>query len=337
MNATATSLDAILPFLHEDLAQVERALRDGMNSVAPMIPQVGEHSFASGGKRIRPVLVLLCARLCGYRGPRAIQIAAASEYLHTASLMHDDVVDGADVRRGQPSVNARFGTRLAVLVGDFLYARTCQTLVDDGDLAILGIFAESIRSMAEGEVLQLARSFDLDMTEAIYLDVIARKTATLLGTSCEAGAILGGVTVAERRALREYGMGLGHAFQLVDDALDYDASGEEIGKAPLTDLAEGKITLPLLLALKRCTVAERDAIATALKSFRMGSLTGGEPDPEELALVADAVRRHRGVESTIEAAAQRSADARARIAPFVDGEAKRALFAIADFVVRRRS
>jgi len=335
--SVATSLDSIIPFLHDDLAQVERVLREGMASVAPLVPQIGEYSLASGGKRIRPVLVLLSARLCGYRGPRAIQIAAASEYLHTASLLHDDVVDGADLRRGRPSANAQFGTRLAILVGDFLYARTCQTLVDDGDSDILGIFADSIRQMAEGEVLQLARSFDPQMSESTYLDVIGRKTATLLATSCEAGAILGGVTRAERRALREYGLQLGLAFQLVDDALDYAGAGAELGKAPLTDLAEGKVTLPLLVALKRSSVAERDALAAALKDISVAAVTGTEIDREAILHIAAAVDRHRGVETTLETARECALEARARIEPFVADQARHALEQIADFVVRRRS
>jgi octaprenyl-diphosphate synthase len=329
-------LDRIIAFLHDDLEQVERVMREAMRSVAPVIPAIGEHTFGSGGKRIRPAVVLLASRLCGYRGPRAMQIAAAAEYLHSASLLHDDVVDGAETRRGQPSVNARFGSKLAILVGDFLFARACQTLVEDGDQDILAAFAESIRSMAEGEVLQLTRSFDPDVSESTYLEVIGGKTSALLAAAAESGAILGGVTRAERRSVRDYGAQLGLAFQLVDDALDYVGQKSDLGKAPLTDVSEGKLTLPLIATLKRCSTGEREALTTLLKSFALSSAAGREPDSTEVRRVAECVARHHGVETTFERARQLCAQARARIEPFVDCEAKRAMLALADFVVDRQ-
>ncbi len=312
-------------------------MREGMRSVAPLIPEVAEHTFASGGKRIRPLLVLLSARLVGYQGPRAVQIALATEYLHSASLLHDDVVDGAETRRGQPSANVRFGARLAILVGDFMYAHTCRTLVEDGDADILTSFVETISAMTEGEVLQLAASFDPEMSESTYLDIIGRKTSTLLATGCECGAILGKVTRAERAALRDYGWQLGLAFQLVDDALDYTGDGQQLGKAPLTDLAEGKVTLPLLLTLKRCTVAERDFIASVLKSFVEGARTGEPADDHGVNRVAECVKLHHGVETTMQRAELCAEEARARIESFVDCEARQALFALTHFVVNRRS
>ena len=333
----APDIDSIVAPFADDLARVERSMREGIRSVAPLITQVAEHTLASGGKRIRPLLVLLTAQLCGYRGPRAIQIAGATEYLHSATLLHDDVVDGADTRRGQPSASAAFGPRLAILVGDFLNAHTCSVLVEDGDADILASFADSIRAMAEGEVLQLARSFDPEMTESTYLEIIGRKTSSLLATGCEAGAILGKVTRPERRALRSYGWELGLAFQLVDDALDYSGDGAELGKAPLTDLGEGKVTLPLLLTLKRCGVAEREFILQSLKSFALGAQQGSPPDPEEIARVAECVKLRNGVHTTLQQADERAAEARAHIEPFVDCEAKRALAALTHFVVRRKS
>jgi octaprenyl-diphosphate synthase len=332
---SSTALDGIIAFLRDDLEQVERVMREGMASVAPVIPAIGDHTFGSGGKRIRPVMVLLAARLCGYRGPRAIQIAVAAEYLHSASLLHDDVVDGAETRRGRPSVNARFGSKLAILVGDFLYARTCQTLVEDGDPDILASFSESIRAMAEGEVLQLTRSFDPNLSESTYLEVIGGKTSSLLAAAAEAGAILGGVTRAERRAVRDYGWQLGLAFQLVDDALDYSGTERDLGKAPFTDAREGKLTLPLIATLKRCSTGERDAIVALLKSFALQSAAGREPDPAEVARVGECVRRHHGAETALARATQLCANARARIEPFVDCEAKRAMLALADFIVER--
>jgi octaprenyl-diphosphate synthase len=330
-------LDSITALVQDDLLQVERLLREGMRSVAPLIPEVGEHAFASGGKRVRPLLVLLCARLCGYRGPRAMQVASAVEFLHTATLMHDDVVDGATTRRGRPSVNARWGDRIAILVGDFLYARASQTLVEDGNPDILWIYANTIRMMSEGEVMQLERSFDPEIGESVYLDVIGHKTSSLLATAAESGAILGGVTRAERNAVREYGWQVGLAFQIVDDALDYTGDGDELGKAPLADLAEGKVTLPLILALKRCSGAERALVGSVVKGIAQARLAGDVGAPAaEIASVAAVVERHRGAELALERARECAARARAQIAPFAECDAKRALSDLADFIVSRR-
>ncbi len=330
-------LQAIAALVADELVRVESALRESAVSVAPLLTAAGDHSFA-GGKRIRPLLVLLGARLCGYLGPRAVQIATAAELLHVASLVHDDVVDGAQTRHGRPSVNARFGSRLAVLAGDFFFGQSSALLVEDGDLDILSIYADVIRKMAEGEVLQLSRSFDPEVSEAVYFEVIGRKTAALLATAAESGAILGGVNRVERRALREYGFELGLSFQLIDDALDYASSTEELGKPLHADLAEGKITLPLLVALKRCSVGEREETAGVLKSFALlAARQEGPPPPDELARVAERVARFQGVEVTLERARACSARAKSRIEPFAPSAAKQALLDLADFVIERRS
>ncbi|NRA01787.1 MAG: polyprenyl synthetase family protein [Myxococcales bacterium] len=329
-------LEGITLLLRDDLAQVEQRLREGMESVAPLVPEVGRHTLSGGGKRVRPLLLLLASRLCGYRGPRAIQVATAVEFLHTASLLHDDVVDGADTRRGRPSVSAHFGARVAILVGDFVLARASQMIVEDGDPDILWIFTETLRTMSEGEILQLSRSFDPELPEAVYLEVIGRKTSSLLATCSEAGAILGGVTRAERRALSDFGWQLGLAFQLVDDALDYIGSEDELGKPPLGDLAEGKVTMPLIATLKRCSVGERTEIDALLKACAQ---TGLEPsaalDPAELEPVRELVVRYRGPELTLERARACIGRAKSRSEPFTDSESKRALFDLAEFVVQR--
>jgi octaprenyl-diphosphate synthase len=321
----------------DDLASMERVLRESTSSVAPLLAEASAHSLA-GGKRVRPLLVLLCARLCGYQGPRAVQIAAAAELLHIASLVHDDVVDGAETRHGRASLNARYGSRLAVLAGDFFFGQSSSLLVEDGDLDILAIYADVIRKMAEGEVLQLSRSFDPEVSESVYFEVIGRKTATLLAGAAESGAILGGVTRSERRALREYGFELGLGFQLTDDAIDYASTSEELGKPRYADLCEGKVTLPLLLALKRCSVGERDETVAALKSFALlAAREGGPPDPEELGRVAERVERFQGVELTLERARAHIARARSRIEPFAPSPAKHALLDLTQFVVERRT
>jgi octaprenyl-diphosphate synthase len=329
------TLESVTALVESDLRQVEATLREGMRSIVSLVPQAGGHTLGSGGKRLRPILVLLSARLCGYQGPRAIQIAAAVELLHTATLLHDDVVDGADTRRGKPSVNALWGDRIAILVGDFLYARASATLIEDGEPDILWIFSSTISEMSEGELLQLQRSFDPEVPESVYLDIIGRKTARLMADSTESGAILAGVTRAERRALRDYGFELGLAFQLTDDALDYSDDGTVLGKSPLADLSEGKVTMPLILVLKQCSVAEHEGASSAVKE--LARPRGSTPDPAAVREVQGLVRRYHGAELTVERARAHAQRAKARIEPFAESEAKRALREIADVVVSRTS
>ena len=322
----------------EPLELVERTMREQLASESELIAALGDHVLSSGGKRVRPALLLLAAELCGYTGPRRVQVAAAVELLHTATLLHDDVVDLSPLRRGQPSAMALWGNRRAVLAGDFFYARASSMIVEDGDLEVLWVFSNTIRLMAEGEILQLQRSFDPSVTEAQYYAVIDRKSAALLAAACEAGAILGGVTRAERRRLAEFGHELGLAFQIRDDALDYEAAADVLGKPPYTDLREGKVTLPLLLALKRCRPAEREVIAAALKGAARRELGGADeaaPEEVELAAALDVVERHRGVADSIRRAEEHIARARTAIAAFPDGDSKRALLAAADFAVAR--
>ncbi len=339
----------------DGLAQVERAMREQLASESELIALLGDHVLLAGGKRIRPALLLLVAELCGYTGPRRIQVAAAVELLHTATLLHDDVVDFAHLRRGRPSASALWDNRRAVLVGDFFYARASAMIVEDGDLDILLTFAETIRAMAEGELLQLQYSFDPTVTEAHYYSVIERKSAALLSAACDAGAILGGVTRAERRNLSEFGRELGLAFQLRDDALDYQGGEADLGKSPYTDLREGKVTLPLLLTLKRCTPGERAEVAGLLKAAarrfdadpsartganagdREGASAAAESDARELdfAPVLELVRLYRGVPDTMRRAREHLARAVESIAPFPDATAKRALLESARFAVDR--
>ena len=328
---SSLSYAAAMERLSEDLALVEGAMREQLSSASEVLAALGDHVLESGGKRMRPALLLLAAELCGYTGPRRIHVAAAVELLHTATLLHDDVVDLSELRRGRPSANALWGNRRAVLVGDYFYARASSLIVEDGDLDILWIFADTIRSMAEGELLQLQRSFDPSVTEAHYFQVIERKSAVLLSAACESGSILGGVTRAERRRLAEYGRELGLAFQLRDDALDYEDREADLGKRPYDDLREGKVTLPLLLALKRCTAAEREAVESLLKA-------GSRAEPEaalDLGPAIEVVQRYRGVEDTVRRAEEHARRARTAIAPFPDGGAQSDLLAAAEFAVAR--
>ena len=323
-----------------DLELVESSLRDQLGSKAELVGALGSHVLSSGGKRLRPALVLLAAELCGYTGPRRIELAAALELLHMATLIHDDIVDLAEMRRGRPSANAIWGNRRAVLAGDFFYARASSIIIQDGNLEIVESFARTIALMAEGELLQLERSFDVDVTEAHYYDVIDRKSATLLSNCCEIGGLLGGVTRGEINRICEYGRQLGLAFQLRDDCLDYEAELAELGKQPMADLREGKITLPLILTLKRCRVGEREIVATVLKNAaRLADEHGGmaplEAPDLELGPVAEMVTRYRGLADTIRRAEDHVARALEAIAPFPDGPAKDALRAAAEFSVAR--
>jgi octaprenyl-diphosphate synthase len=323
-----------------DLALVEASLRDQLESKVELIGVLGSHLLSSGGKRLRPALVLLAAELCGYTGPRRIELAAALELLHTATLLHDDIVDLAEMRRGRRAANAIWGNRRAVLAGDFLYARASSMVVEDGNLEIVESYARTIRLMAEGELLQLERSFDVDVTEAHYFEVIERKSATLLSLCCEIGSHLGGVTRGERNRIREYGRQLGLAFQLRDDCLDYESALEDLGKQPLADLREGKITLPLILTLKRCRVGEREHVSSVLKSAaRLADEHGGMAPLDsvelDLAPVAEMVTRYHGLSDTERRAEDHVAKALEAIAPFSDGPAKSALRAAAEFSVAR--
>ncbi len=341
--STPPAMRAVFERFAASLDLVEGAMREQLGSEADVVAGLGEHVLSSGGKRMRPALLLMAAELCGYTGPRAVQAGAAIELLHTATLLHDDVVDLSSLRRGRPSANVIWGNRRAVLAGDFLYARASSMIVDDGNLDILYVFSNTIRLMAEGELLQLQRSFDPSVTEAHYYQVIDRKSATLLSAATETGAIIGGVTRAERRRLTEFGRQVGLAFQLRDDALDYEAGEEVLGKQRFADLREGKVTMPLLLTLKRCTTGERERIGSLVKTAALAD-TSRDEEPDagfaaefaaESEAVAELVERYRGVEDTVRRAQEHVRKASDSIAPFPDGPAKQSLLSAAAYAAAR--
>ncbi|MFT5696369.1 MAG: octaprenyl-diphosphate synthase [Myxococcota bacterium] len=326
----------------QGLELVDRAMRDQLESASDIMPVIGSHVLSSGGKRLRPILVLLGAELCGYTGSRRVHLGAALELIHTATLLHDDVVDLSDLRRGQPSANAIWGNRRAVLAGDFFYGRASSMIVEDGSLAILEIFSNTIRMMAEGELIQLQRSFDTNVSERQYYQVIERKSAVLLSAACEIGAVLGDVTRGEVRRVSEFGRELGIAFQVRDDVLDYEASEATLGKPPCADLREGKVTLPLLLTLKRCTNSERELVASILKTAAHVAVTNpgaaGSDEaapPADLDRVIDLVDRYHGVRDSMKRAEEHREKAAAAIAAFPDSDAKDALLDLAEYSVLR--
>jgi len=232
------------------MARVDACIHHNLQSDIMMIPAIGHYIVNSGGKRFRPLLCLLTAKLFGYQGDRHIPLSVVVEFIHTASLLHDDVVDSSDQRRGSPSANGVWGNQASVLVGDYLFSRAFQMMVSDGDMAMLKLMSDVTNALAEGEVLQLSRTFHLEMTEAECLEVIERKTAVLFKAASEVGAHAAGQTAETVANLAEYGMCLGVAFQLMDDALDYLAEAEAAGKPVGHDLEEGKITLPLIHAMQ---------------------------------------------------------------------------------------
>lgn len=251
------ALSRLAALLADDMAAVNRLIVERMASPVPLIPELAGHIVAAGGKRLRPLLTLATARMCGYEGEHHLGLAACVEFIHTATLLHDDVVDESALRRGRASANAIFGNQASVLVGDFLFSRSFQLMVDAGSLEVLRILANAAATIAEGEVLQLATANDPSTTEAAYYDVIRGKTAALFAAAARVGAVVAGRDGKDADALDEYGMQLGLAFQIVDDVLDYNADQAALGKTIGDDFCEGKATLPILLAYARGSEEER--------------------------------------------------------------------------------
>ena len=257
-------MEAVLAIIEEDLKNVELQFIKYLQSDVPLISKIAEYVFSSGGKRIRPALLLLSARLCNYNGNRHVPFASVIEFIHTATLLHDDVIDKAQLRRGIASANTLWGNEASVLVGDYLFSKSFSIMVDEGNLDLLRALSNATTTIAEGEVLQLVSMNNLHITQDHYIEVIKNKTAILLATACQAGAILGMVSAEFETALQNFGLELGIAFQLIDDTLDYVSSEEKFGKSIGHDLKEGKITLPLIHTLKNCSPVERAEIATIL-------------------------------------------------------------------------
>ncbi len=321
------TLDAIRQLSGRDMAAVDALIRESLSSDVLLVSQVAEYIISSGGKRLRPLLVLLAARALGYEGDQHIRAAAIVEFIHTATLLHDDVVDASDRRRGRHTANHVFGNQASVLVGDFLYSRSFQMMVQIGDMAVMDVLADATNTIAAGEVMQLMNVHDPDTSEAQYLEVIHRKTAKLFEAGAEIAAVLAGGTSSVRRQMATYGRQLGVAFQLVDDALDYDASPEELGKDLGDDLAEGKPTLPLIRAMQAGNEAQRSLIRSAIESGGLDNL-----QPVLAAIESTGALRYTA------ARAQDAADAAiGALATLPESDYKDALIAVAEFAVNRRS
>jgi octaprenyl-diphosphate synthase len=321
------TFDAVSNLARDDMEAVDRLISTSLESDVALVSQVSRYIVASGGKRLRPLIVLLAARAFGYDGEQHVRAAAIIEFIHTATLLHDDVVDSSSRRRGKESANTVFGNQASVLVGDFLYSRAFQMMVDIGRMRVMQILADATNTIAAGEVLQLMNVHDPDTTEEAYRQVIYRKTARLFEAGAQIAAVLAERSEADETALVEYGRNLGMAFQLVDDALDFDASPDELGKNLGDDLAEGKATLPLIYAMQRGNAAEREVIRNAI-------LQGGLDDLESIQSIIEST----GALQYTAARAQEAADVAIGALSGIPGsDYKQALVAIAEFSVRRRS
>ncbi|MBI5612371.1 MAG: octaprenyl diphosphate synthase [Gammaproteobacteria bacterium] len=318
-------LSAIQALIDDDRRAVDAEIGRRLHSEVALVNQVGAYIIHSGGKRLRPLIVLLAARAVGYQGRQHVSLAAIIEFIHTATLLHDDVVDDSPLRRGRETANAVWGNEASVLVGDFLYSRAFEMMVEIDNMRVMGILAKTTNTIAEGEVLQLLNCHDPDVSEARYLHVIHSKTAKLFEAAAQLGAVIGGQPVAVEAALAGYGRHLGTAFQLTDDLLDYSADSQALGKNVGADLAEGKPTLPLIHALRTGSEAERRALRAAIES-------GGR---EHIETVLAAIESTGANTYTARKAEDEASSARQALAVIPDSPYKQALLDLADFSAHR--
>ncbi len=326
---TPPDLDDLVALVREDMERVNTLIISRTGSRVTMIPEVANHLISSGGKRLRPMLTLATASLAGYRGTGHVNLAAAVEFMHTATLLHDDVVDASTMRRGKIAARMKWGNEASVLVGDYLLGQAFKMMVEVGSLSALAILSSAAAVIAEGEVLQLSAAKNTETNEDEYLNVIRGKTAELFAAACEVGAVIADRSKAEQAACRSYGMNLGIAFQLVDDALDYGGASSALGKNVGDDFREGKVTLPVVLSFRRGDEEER--------TFWRRTLERGEVQDDDLERAVAIMRRHRAIEDTIERARHYGAMARDALALFPRSPMKTALFGAVDFCIARVS
>jgi octaprenyl-diphosphate synthase len=321
------SIEHLIALAVDDMAAVDALVRARMDSPVALIPALAEHLISAGGKRLRPLLTTAAARLCGGPVENAHKLAAAVEFIHTATLLHDDVVDGSTLRRGKVAAHLIWGGASSVLVGDFLFSRAFELMVETGSLRGLEILARASRIIAEGEVMQLTRAHDLGLTQAEYMEIIAAKTAELFAAAAEAGAVAAGAPDAQMAAMRAYGLNLGLAFQLVDDALDYGGRAEELGKNAGDDFAEGKATLPLLLAVARTGAREA--------AFWRRTIDDKQQEEGDFKRARELIVGSGALEATLDAAQDYADLAKDALASFAPGPWRSALADLADFAVSR--
>ena len=322
-----SKLDSLQVLVEADMQRVNQLIVARLDSPIRLIPELAGHLVAAGGKRVRPMLTLISAQLCGYRGERHIRLAAAVEFIHSATLLHDDVVDQSELRRGLATANAIWGNKPSVLVGDFLFARAFQLMVEDGSLEILAVLANASAVIAEGEVAQLMTANDAETTEASYLRVVRGKTATLFAAAAQIGALVAERPAAEAEALRSYGENLGIAFQLTDDVLDYSAREVVLGKSLGDDFRDGKITLPVVLAFARGGAEER--------RFWRRTLEQVEQRDGDFSHAIELLERRGALRDSLARAAEYGVTARAALEGFPPSARRQALLDLADFCIER--
>ncbi len=311
----------------EDMEGVNEAIRQYLHSDVALISEMANYIINSGGKRMRPMLAVLCARACGYSGQKHYLVAAIIEFIHTATLLHDDVVDESSLRRGNQTANAIWGNETTVLVGDFVFSRAFEMMVDVGEMRVMEILATASNTIAEGEVMQLLNCNDPETTEERYMMVIQSKTAKLFEAACQLGAILAGQNKSIEQSCAAYGMHIGTAFQLKDDLLDYQASPDDMGKNMGDDLAEGKPTLPLIHALKNSDEKTAALIRNAITN-------GGKENMDE---ILEAIENSNAISYTEKIANQQAQHAKQKIECLADNKFKQALLNIVDFTISRNA
>lgn len=327
MSAVIASSASALGLVSEDMRAMDALIEQRLASDVPLVGQVSRYIVAAGGKRLRPALLLLMCGALGCRDEQRLNLAAVVEFIHTATLLHDDVVDESTLRRGRATANEAFGNPASVLVGDFLYSRAFQMMVTTRNMRVMEILSEATNVIAEGEVHQLMNTHDASLSEGIYLHVIRSKTAKLFEASARLAAVLAGSDAATEQSCAVYGQALGTAFQVIDDALDYDGNAAEMGKNLGDDLREGKVTLPLIVAMKRAEPADRDLIAHAIE----------EGGVEQMTRILEIVQRSGALEVTRERAGQEAERAIAALARLPDNPHRQALIDLAAQLLHRRA
>jgi octaprenyl-diphosphate synthase len=320
-------LPAIVALVADKLRRVEEECRRNFRSEVGTIDELGQYLAEAGGKRVRPILLLLSSQMCGYRGDRDVLFASVFEFIHTATLVHDDVIDEAEVRRGRGTMNARFGNGLTVLLGDYLYIKSMNMALEADDIRIIRILAEITLKMIEGEIIADRRRADIRLTEEEHLDIVRRKTAFLFAGCGRVAGVLAGVDEDKVAALADYGMNLGMAFQIVDDLLDFTSDTRVLGKPAANDLKEGKLTLPLIYLMQAAEPAEREMVQTVLDEGEFLTIKREE--------IVELLRRRKTLDRTREVALGYARRAREALAPFDPCPAREALLRLPDFVVSR--
>ena len=322
-------MEQIAQLVETDLKKLESSIEQFVTTRVGFIKEIVHYIIKSGGKRIRPILIMLSSKLCGYTGEKHIPYAAIVEFVHTATLLHDDVVDNAKTRRGASTANTIWGNEASVLVGDFLYAKSFELMGDNENLEIVKVMAHTTKLLSEGEILELVKTSDLDTSEEDYFEIIGNKTAVLFAVACEIGAILGDVNSSKRSSLKNFGYNLGMAFQLTDDMLDYTSNDDVLGKKVGTDLKEGKITLPLIHAIQSATEKEKAIIKDCLNKK---SVTA-----RDFKRVLNIIEKNNGIEYTAATTRKYTDSAKACLSVFEPSPYRDAMLSLPDYILKRKT